>query len=143
VEASPRQPTWHLIAEVDVMCVLCQRTSRLCPKSLAFPILQGQHTPRIRPTGSVTPQKGPNITQKGSPDTQRGPLHLIRQTLGIPSAITPHGQLHQSPPSPIPGDLGRDSCHQSHALEHKGTYGQAQVCRKGHQGRLSMSAIFL
>ena len=29
------------------------------------------------------------------------------QTLSIPSALTPIGQLHQSPPSPVPGDLGR------------------------------------
>ena len=28
------------------------------------------------------------------------------QTLSIPSALTPIGQLHQSPPSPVPGDLG-------------------------------------
>jgi len=34
------------------------------------------------------------------------------QPLGIPSAITPIGQLHQSPPSPIPGDLGRGPSHQ-------------------------------
>jgi len=33
--------------------------------------------------------------------------------LGIPSAITPIGQLHQSPPWPIPGDLGRGPSHQS------------------------------
>ena len=35
------------------------------------------------------------------------------QTLGIPSTITPIGQLHQSPPWPIPGDLGRGPSHQS------------------------------
>ena len=35
------------------------------------------------------------------------------QPLEIPSAITPFGQLHQSPPSPIPGDLGRGPSHQS------------------------------
>ena len=35
------------------------------------------------------------------------------QPLTIPSAITPIGQLHQSPPSPIPGDLGRGPSHQS------------------------------
>ena len=52
----------------------------------------------------------------------------------IPSAIAPIGQLHQSPPSPIPGNLGRGPSHQSHVLEHRDTYGQAQVCRKGHQG---------
>ena len=56
------------------------------------------------------------------------------QPLRIPSAITPIGQLHQSPPSPIPGDLGRGPSHQSHVLEHRDTYGQAQVCSKGHQG---------
>ena len=54
------------------------------------------------------------------------------QPLGILSAVTPIGQLHQSPP--IPGDLGRGSSHQSHVLEHRDTYGQAQVCSKGHQG---------
>ena len=56
------------------------------------------------------------------------------QPLGIPFAITPIGQLHQSPPSPIPGDLGRGPSHQCHVLEHRDTYGQAQVCSKGHQG---------
>ena len=57
------------------------------------------------------------------------------QPLGILSAITPIGQLHQSPPSPIPGDLGRCPSHQSHVLEHRDTYGQAQVCSsKGHKG---------
>ena len=56
------------------------------------------------------------------------------QPPGIPFAITPIGQLHQSPPSPIPGDLGRSPSHQSHVLEHRDTYGQAQVCSKGHQG---------
>jgi len=56
------------------------------------------------------------------------------QPLGIPFAITPIGQLHQSPPSPIPGDLGRGPSHQSHVLEHRDTYGQAQVCSKGHPG---------
>ena len=50
------------------------------------------------------------------------------------SAITPVAQLHQSPPSPIPGDLGRGPSHQCHVLEHKDTYGQAQVCSKGHHG---------
>ena len=35
------------------------------------------------------------------------------QPLGIPSAITPIGQLDQSPPLPIPGDLGRGPSHQS------------------------------
>ena len=53
------------------------------------------------------------------------------QPLGIPFARTPIGQLHQSPPSPIPGDLGRGPSHQSHVLEHRDT---AQVCSKGHQG---------
>ena len=48
------------------------------------------------------------------------------QPLGILSAITPIGQLHQSSPSPIPGDLGRCPSHQSHVLEHRDTYGQAQ-----------------
>ena len=45
------------------------------------------------------------------------------QLLGIPSAITPIGQLHQSPPSPIPGVLERGPSHQSHVLEHRDTYG--------------------
>ena len=35
------------------------------------------------------------------------------QPLGIPFAITPISQLHQSPPSPIPEDLGRGPSHQS------------------------------
>jgi len=29
------------------------------------------------------------------------------QTLGIPSALTPIGQLYRSPPSPVPGDRAR------------------------------------
>jgi len=69
----------------------------------------------------------------GIPRT-RGLLCSPWQHLGIPSAITPIGQLHQSPPSPIPGDLGRGPSHQSHVLEHRDTYGQAQVCSKGHPG---------
>jgi len=35
------------------------------------------------------------------------------QPLGIPSAITHIGQLHQSPPSPIAGGLGTGPSHQS------------------------------
>jgi len=34
-------------------------------------------------------------------------LYSPWQTLGVPSALTPIGQLHQSPTSPVPGDLGR------------------------------------
>jgi len=33
-------------------------------------------------------------------------LYSPWQTLSIPSALTPIGQLHQSPPSPVPEDLG-------------------------------------
>jgi len=69
----------------------------------------------------------------GIPRT-RGLLHSPWQPLGIPSATTPISQLHQSPPSHIPGDLGWGPSHQSHVLEHRDTYGQAQVCSKGHQG---------
>jgi len=36
------------------------------------------------------------------------------QTLGVPFALTPIGQLHQSPPSPVPGDLRRYPSDQSH-----------------------------
>ena len=68
----------------------------------------------------------------GIPRT-RGLLYSPWQPLGILFAITPIGQLHQSLPSPIPGDLGRGPSHQSHVLEHRDTYGQAQVCSKGHQ----------
>jgi len=35
------------------------------------------------------------------------------QPLGIPFAITLISQIHQSLPSPIPGDLGRGPSHQS------------------------------
>jgi len=69
----------------------------------------------------------------GIPRT-RGLLYSPWQPLGIPSAMTPIGQLHQTPPSPIPGDLGRGPSHQSHVLEHGDTHGQTQVCSKGHQG---------
>ena len=48
-------------------------------------------------------------------------------TPGNPYAMTPLGQLYKSPPSPIPGDLGRGPSHQSHVLEHKDTYGQDRV----------------
>ena len=43
-------------------------------------------------------------------------FHSRWQTLGVPSALTPIGQLHQSPPSPVPGpgDLGRCPSHQSY-----------------------------
>jgi len=37
----------------------------------------------------------------------RGLLYSPWQPLGIPSAITLLGQLYKSPPSPIPGDIGR------------------------------------
>ena len=40
---------------------------------------------------------------------------LTLANMSIPSALTPIGQLHQSPPSPIPGDLGTCPSHQSHA----------------------------
>jgi len=43
----------------------------------------------------------------------RGLLYSHWQPLGISSTITLLGQLHQSPPSPIPGDLGRGPSHQS------------------------------
>jgi hypothetical protein len=56
------------------------------------------------------------------------------QPLKIPFTITPFGQLHQSPPWPIPGDQGRGPSHQSHVLEHRNTYGQAQICSKGIRG---------
>jgi len=41
-------------------------------------------------------------------------FHSRWQTLGVPSALTLIGQLHQSPPSPVPRDLGRCPSHQSH-----------------------------
>ena len=45
-------------------------------------------------------------TDSGYPkDT--GVTYSTWQPLGIPSAIRPIGQLHQSPPSPIPGDRAR------------------------------------
>ena len=72
-------------------------------------------------------------TDSGYPKDM-GLLYSPWQPLGIPSAITPIGKLHQSLPSPIPGDLGRDRSHQSHVLEDRDTYGQAQVFSKGHQG---------
>jgi len=57
-----------------------------------------------------------------------GLLYSSWQPLGITSSVTPIGQLHQSPPLPIPGDLGRGPSHQCHVLKHRDTYGQAQVC---------------
>jgi len=35
-------------------------------------------------------------------------------TLRVPFALTQIGQLHHSPPWPVPGDLGRCPSHQSH-----------------------------
>ena len=43
----------------------------------------------------------------------RGLLSSSWSTLGIPCTITPISQLHQFPPSPIPGDLGRGPSRQS------------------------------
>jgi len=45
-------------------------------------------------------------TNSGYPK-EKGEIYLPWQPLGIPSAITPLRQLHQSPPSPIPGDRAR------------------------------------
>jgi len=56
------------------------------------------------------------------------------QPLGLPSTITPIGQLHQSPPSPIPGDQSPWPVDMLDDDENRDTYGQAQVCSKGHQG---------
>ena len=53
-------------------------------------------------------------TDSGYPG-MRKLLYSPWQTLSIPFALTPIGQLHQSPPSPVPGDLGRCPSHQSHA----------------------------
>ena len=61
-------------------------------------------------------------------------LYSPWQTLEVPSALTPIGQLHQSPPLPVPGGLGRCPSHQSHVLEHRDTYGQVQGRSGGHQG---------
>ena len=58
------------------------------------------------------------------------------QPLGIPFATTPLGQLHQALPSPIPGDLvtGKRSQLPVDMLEHRDTYGQAQVCSNSRHG---------
>ena len=52
-------------------------------------------------------------TDRGYPKDSDTGVNKPWQPLGIPSAITPIGQLHQSPPSPIPGDIGRGPSHQS------------------------------
>ena len=52
-------------------------------------------------------------TDSGYPRDAEVTLFTV-QTLGVPFALTPIGQLHQSPPSPVPGDLGRCPSHQSH-----------------------------
>ena len=68
------------------------------------------------------------------------------QPLRIPSAITPIGQLHQSPPSPIPGDLGRGPSHQSTCSNIKTPMDRPKsvvgVIRGGTE-RPTMSAVFL
>jgi len=51
-------------------------------------------------------------------------VNLFTKPLGIPSAIS-LGQLYQSTPLPIPGDLGRGPSHESPVLEHDDTYGQS------------------
>ena len=38
-------------------------------------------------------------------------LYSPWQTLGVPFALTPNDQLHQCPPSPVLGDLGRCPSH--------------------------------
>jgi len=63
-------------------------------------------------------ESGNKISQPEIPRNSRNPKALngsgLRmrklldspwQTLSIPSAFTPIGQLHQSPPSPVPGDF--------------------------------------
>ena len=42
-----------------------------------------------------------------------GLVYSLLPPMGIPFAVTPLGQLYQSPPSPIPHELGRGSSHQS------------------------------
>jgi len=83
------------------------------------------------------------LNNSGYP-TDRGVILFTWQpweSLGIPFAITPLGHLYQSPPLPIPGDLLKMSpvfkdvkMSPVDMLEHRDTYGQAQVCGKGHQG---------
>jgi len=53
-------------------------------------------------------------TDSGHPRDAEVTLFTL-QILSIPFASTPIGQFHQSPPSPVPGDLGRCPSHQSHA----------------------------
>ena len=45
-------------------------------------------------------------TDSGYPKDAGVFFHSRWKTLGVPFALIPIGQLHQSSPSPIPGDLG-------------------------------------
>ena len=54
----------------------------------------------------------------GIPRT-RGLLYSPWQPLGIPSYVTPIGQLHQSPPLPIPGDQARGKRSPRAAARHR------------------------
>jgi len=50
-------------------------------------------------------------TDDGYPRDASVFVHSRWQTLGVPSALIPISQLHQSPPLPVPGDLERCPCH--------------------------------
>jgi len=61
-----------------------------------------------------------------------GLLYSPWEPLGTPSTYNTH---RSSPPvSALAYSRGRGPSHQSHVLEHRDTYGQAQVCSNGHQG---------
>jgi len=56
-------------------------------------------------------------------------------TLATPENPLRYNTHRSTPPfSTLAHSRGRGPSHQSHVLEHKEMYGQAQVCSKGHQG---------
>jgi len=46
-------------------------------------------------------------------------FHSRWQTLGVPSALTPIGQLDQSPPWPIPGEMSRSPVSRNSNIERR------------------------
>ena len=81
----------------------------------------------------------------GIPRT-RGLLYVPWQPLGIPSraAIIPICHLHKSPPSPIPGDLGRGPSHHPTCSNIETRMDRPKSVVRVIRGvaRLTMSAVF-
>ena len=97
-QASGEHPTNHL-GPKKLSLTIADLLSACYPNAAA----QGCFLPKLYVTLNV---EFLLKIDSGFPKDTGIPL-LQWQPLGIPSAVTPIGQLHQSPPSPMPGDLGR------------------------------------